>query len=58
MRKPSSKAAGPRVASVAADLVEHFEAISRDICVHLYNEIARLRPDWIDADPEKAPSRS
>ena len=58
--------AAPRVASVAADLVMHFEernqaqdgkamvvAMSRDICVHLYNEITRLRPDWHDADPEK-----
>lgn len=58
--------AEPRVASVAADLVEHFEernkaqtgkamvvAMSREICVHLYDEIVRLRPDWHDADPEK-----
>ncbi len=58
--------AEPRVASVAADLVEHFEernkaqtgkamvvAMSRDICVHLYNEIVKLRPDWDDADPEQ-----
>jgi type I restriction enzyme R subunit len=58
--------AEPRVASVAADLVAHFEernkaqtgkamvvAMSRDICVHLYNEITKLRPDWHDADPEK-----
>jgi type I restriction enzyme, R subunit len=58
--------AEPRVASVAADLVAHFEArnaaqtgkamvvaMSRDICVHLYDEITKLRPDWHDADPEK-----
>ena len=58
--------AEPRVASVAADLVAHFEerstaqtgkamvvAMSRDICVHLYNEIIKLRPGWHDADPEK-----
>ncbi|WP_295522370.1 type I restriction endonuclease subunit R [uncultured Pseudacidovorax sp.] len=58
--------AEPRVAAVAADLVRHFEernkaqngkamvvAMSRDICVHLYDEIIRLRPDWHDADPEK-----
>ena len=58
--------AEPRVASVAADLVAHFEArataqsgkamivaMSRDICAHLYNEIITLRPDWHDADPEK-----
>ncbi|MBQ0934200.1 type I restriction endonuclease subunit R [Ideonella paludis] len=58
--------ATPRVASVAADLVQHFEArnqaqtgkammvaMSRDICVHLYDEIIKLRPDWHDPDPEK-----
>jgi type I restriction enzyme R subunit len=28
-------------------------AMSRDICVHLYNEIIQLRPDWHDDDPEK-----
>ena len=27
--------------------------MSRDICVHLYNEIVKLRPDWHDADPEQ-----
>jgi len=58
--------AEPRIARVAADLVAHFEernqaqsgkamivAMSREICVHLYNEIIKLRPDWHDADPEK-----
>jgi type I restriction enzyme R subunit len=58
--------AEPRVASVAADLVAHYEerskaqtgkamvvAMSREICVHLYNEIIKLRPDWHDADPEQ-----
>ena len=58
--------AEPRIASVAADMVTHFEArsaaqsgkamvvaMSRDICVHLYNEIVKLRPQWHDADPEK-----
>ena len=58
--------ATPRVASVAADLVQHFEernkaqpgkamvvAMSRDICVHLHDEIIKLRPEWFDADPEK-----
>jgi len=58
--------AEPRIKSVAADLVEHFEernqalrgkamivAMSREICVHLYNEITALRPDWHDDDPEK-----
>ena len=58
--------AEPRIASVAADLVAHFEernkaqtgkamvvGMSRDICVHLYNEIVKLRPDWHSADPEQ-----
>ncbi len=57
--------AEPRIASVAADLVAHFEernkaqsgkamvvGMSRDICVHLYNEITKLRPDWHSDDPE------
>lgn len=50
--------AKPRIEQVAADLVEHFEermesidgkamivAMSRDICVHLYDAIVELRPD-------------
>jgi type I restriction enzyme, R subunit len=58
--------AEPRIASVAADLVAHFEergkaqtgkamvvGMSRDICVHLYDEIIKLRPDWHSADPER-----
>jgi len=58
--------AEPRVASVAVDLVAHFEernkaqdgkamvvTMSREICVHLYNEIIKLRPEWHDADPDK-----
>jgi type I restriction enzyme R subunit len=58
--------AEPRIAAVAADLVAHFEernkaqsgkamvvTMSRDICVHLYNEVIKLRPDWHDPDPEK-----
>lgn len=58
--------AEPRVKQVAADLVAHFEernkaqsgkamvvAMSRDICVHLYDAIVALRPDWHDVDPEK-----
>jgi type I restriction enzyme, R subunit len=58
--------ADPRIKSVAADLVTHFEArdtaqpgkamvvaMSREICVHLYDAIVALRPDWHDADPEK-----
>jgi type I restriction enzyme, R subunit len=58
--------AEPRIKQVAADLVAHFEernqaqsgkamvvAMSRDICVHLYNAIIALRPQWHDEDPEK-----
>jgi len=58
--------AEPRIRSVAADLVAHFEernqaqsgkamvvAMSREICVHLYNEVIALRPEWHDEDPEK-----
>ncbi|MBP6194150.1 MAG: type I restriction endonuclease subunit R [Methyloversatilis sp.] len=58
--------AEPRIARVAADLVAHFEArntaqtgkamvvaMSREICVHLYDAIVALRPDWHDEDPEK-----
>ena len=58
--------AGPRLQQVAEDLVNHFEtrtgaidgkamivAMSREIAVHLYNEIVALRPAWHDADPEK-----
>lgn len=48
-----------RVNEIAADLVEHFEtrtsvlegkgmivAMSREICVHLFQEIIQLRPEW------------
>jgi type I restriction enzyme, R subunit len=58
--------AEPRIASVAADLVAHFEergqaqtgkamvvAMSREICVHLYDEIVHLRPAWHSDDPEQ-----
>ena len=58
--------AEPRVQQVAFDLVAHFEerdkaqsgkamivAMSRDICVHLYDAIIALRPAWHDADPDK-----
>ncbi|MEE2000031.1 type I restriction endonuclease subunit R [Alkalimonas sp. MEB108] len=58
--------AEPRIRQVAQDLVAHFEerntaqqgkamvvAMSREICVHLYNEIVALRPEWHDDDPEK-----
>jgi type I restriction enzyme R subunit len=58
--------AEPRLREVAEDLVKHFEertatldgkgmivCMSRDICVHLYNAIVALRPEWHDADSEK-----
>jgi len=58
--------AGPRLEQVAEDLVSHYEtrsksidgkamivAMSREIAVHLYNEIVALRPEWHDDDPEK-----
>jgi len=58
--------AQPRLKQVAEDLVRHFEertalvegkgmivAMSREICVHLYNEIVMLRPDWHDPDPSR-----
>jgi type I restriction enzyme R subunit len=58
--------AEPRVKQIAADLVEHFEnrlnvidgkamivAMSREICVHLYDAIIALRPHWHDPDPQK-----
>lgn len=58
--------APPRVQKVASDLVAHFEnrvatiegkamvvSMSREICVHLYDAIVALRPDWHDQDPEK-----
>lgn len=56
--------APPRIQKVAADIVAHFEnrltamdgkamvvAMSRDICVHFYNAIVALRPDWHSDDP-------
>tara|TARA_R110002124_G_scaffold45866_5_gene138259 strand:- start:971 stop:4129 length:3159 start_codon:yes stop_codon:yes gene_type:complete len=58
--------AGPRLKQVAEDLVNHFEtrtstihgkamivAMSREIAVHLYNEIVALRPEWHNDDPEQ-----
>lgn len=52
-----------RVALIARDLVTHFErrqdviegkamivCMSRRICVDLYDEIGKLRPDWVGAD--------
>lgn len=56
--------APPRIQKVAADIVAHFEnrltaldgkamvvAMSRDICVHLYDAIVALRPQWHSDDP-------
>jgi type I restriction enzyme R subunit len=56
----------PRIATVAADLVKHFETredamrgkamtvcMSREVCVLLYDAIVKLRPEWHDPDPEK-----
>jgi type I restriction enzyme R subunit len=58
--------ADPRLKQVAADLITHFEhrtaamegkamivAMSREICVHLYDALVALRPEWHDPDPEK-----
>ncbi|WP_145476931.1 type I restriction endonuclease subunit R [Yersinia similis] len=56
----------PRIKQVAADLVKHFAArnvtmngkamivaMSRDICVRLYNALVALRPEWHSEDVEK-----
>ena len=56
--------APPRIQKVASDIVSHFEnrltamdgkamvvAMSRDICVHLYDAIVALRPEWHSDDP-------
>jgi type I restriction enzyme R subunit len=58
--------AEPRIKQVAADIVKHFEerskaqtgkamivGMSRDICVHLYDAIITLRPNWHNTDPSK-----
>ena len=58
--------AEPRIKQVAKDLVEHFTtrtetfpgkamivAMSREICVDLYNAIVSLKPEWHDDDPHK-----
>ena len=55
-----------RVALVARDLVEHFEhrqeamdgkamvvCMSRRICIDLYRELVRLRPEWRDDDDRR-----
>lgn len=56
----------PRLQDVAADIIQHFEtrnatlngkamivAMSREICVKLYDALTALRPEWHDDDPEK-----
>ena len=55
-----------RLEQVAADFVQHYErrreaiegkamfvGMSRDICARLYDEIGKLRPDWIHGDDGK-----
>ena len=55
-----------RIRQIAEDIVEHFEArleqldgkamvvcMSRRICVELYGELVRLRPEWEDEDDTK-----
>ena len=55
-----------RVQQIAQDLIEHFEArleildgkamvvcMSRRICVELYKELIKLRPEWEDEDDTK-----
>jgi len=57
--------ATPRLRQVAEDLTAHFEnrtsylegkgmivCMSREICVHLYNEIVKIKPQWHNADPK------
>ena len=58
--------AEPRLQAIATDLVTHFEernqaasgkgmivTMSREICVHLYDALVALRPDWHSDDPEQ-----
>ncbi|TKC97992.1 type I restriction endonuclease subunit R [Polyangium fumosum] len=58
--------ADPRIARIARDLVDHFEArltvmegkamlvcMSRRICADIYEAIRKLRPDWHDEDDTK-----
>lgn len=57
--------AKPRIDTVAADIVQHFEArqdvmqgkamtvcMSRDVCVQVYDAIVKLKPEWHDSDPQ------
>ena len=58
--------ADKRVKQIAEDIVDHFDqrlealegkamvvCMSRRICVDLYRELVRLRPDWHDDDDDK-----
>ena len=58
--------AEPRIALIAADIVAHFESrtealvgkamivcMSRRICIDLYHQLAKLRPDWHHEDDDK-----
>jgi len=61
--------AGPRLEKIAEDIVKHFEdrcssplmasgkamivGMSRSICVDLYDQIIKLRPEWHDPDFRK-----
>ena len=58
---------GRRLSLVAADIVAHFErrlevldgkamivCMSRRICIDLYHELARLRPDWANEEDGKS----
>lgn len=58
--------AEPRIQQVAQDLVEHFTircetfpgkamivAMSREICVDLYDAIVAIKPEWHNEDPNK-----
>ena len=55
-----------RISQIARDLIDHFEArlealdgkamvvcMSRRICVELYRELVKLRPEWEDEDDTK-----
>ena len=60
--------AGPRLRLIAQDIVSHFDrrieamdgkamivCMSRRICIDLYRELTRLRPDWHHEDDDAGP---
>ena len=60
--------AGPRLRLIAQDIVSHFDrrieamdgkamivCMSRRICIDLYRELTRLRPDWHHKDDDAGP---